>query len=264
MKFSTQGFALVLALIVMSVAGALLTGLLFNSTTNLQINGNDLKSAHAKSFSEIGLNKIQTAAYQSYSFYADGHWKDYDLTEEQKSQAVCENYLAIGLDLDRSRDGGTNDTFGEPDYRTVDSANNDIPIDTPVSIPVSLPDGKQGGYEITLTNDGDRSIVQSRGYLGNSINDAQGISTSLAAIRLETAHSVWENAIFANGAAPGAGVINGNVSIYGSVHLVGTPPTTGPQAGIALDLGGTAGIYSTYEGEGTGSSDISDEMLSNY
>ena len=254
MKVRNQGFALIFAVIVMAVAGALLTGLLFNSTTSLQINSNDLKSAYAKTLAETGLNKMQTAAYQSYSFYSDGHWQDYDLTAEQASQAACENYLAIGLDLDRERDGDYNSDLGE-NYRTVSATNKDIPIDTPVATPVTLPDGVEGGFEITLTNDGDRSILQSRGYLGDNVDDAKAVSSSLASIKLETTASVWENAIFANGATPGAGIINGNVSIYGSVHLVGTPDD-----GVALDVSGTSGIYSSYLGEESGSNDIVSEM----
>ena len=253
MKFGNQGFALMFAVIVMAVAGALLTGLLFNSTISLQVNSNDLRSAYAKTLAETGLNKMQTAAYQSYSFYSEGNWQDYELTYEQTSQAICDNYLSIGLDLDRLRDSNQQDANNQY-YRTVGTTN-DVPVGVPVFTPVTLADGVKGGFETTLTIDGDRSIIQSRGYLGDNIDDAKAISTSLAAIKLETTASAWENAVFAEGIKEGNGQINGKVAIYGSVHLVGTPA----DGVTALALSGTAGVYRSYLGEGS-NSDISTTM----
>ena len=59
--------------------------------------------------------------------------------------------------------------------------------------------------------------------------------------------SVWENAIFA-GAGQAGGLINGNVSIHGSVHLLGDNVGLGGISLEALDLGGTSLIHNNYEG----------------
>lgn len=59
--------------------------------------------------------------------------------------------------------------------------------------------------------------------------------------------SVWNNTIFAGGGQAG-GVINGNVSIHGSVHLLGDNLGGGVVALAALDLSGTSLIHNNYEG----------------
>lgn len=59
--------------------------------------------------------------------------------------------------------------------------------------------------------------------------------------------NVWENAIFA-GSGQAGGLINGNVSIHGSVHLLGDSLVVGALALAALDLSGTSLIHNNYEG----------------
>lgn len=59
--------------------------------------------------------------------------------------------------------------------------------------------------------------------------------------------NVWRNAIFA-GAGQSGGLINGNVSIHGSVHLLGTNLTYGNTAMSAIDLSGTSLIHNNYVG----------------
>jgi len=57
--------------------------------------------------------------------------------------------------------------------------------------------------------------------------------------------NVWNNAIFAGNGQAG-GLINGNVSVHGSVHLLGNNLTTGALAVDALDLSGTSLIHNNY------------------
>ena len=57
--------------------------------------------------------------------------------------------------------------------------------------------------------------------------------------------NVWENAIFA-GAGQAGGLINGNVSIHGSVHLLGDSLLDGAMALAAIDLSGTSLIHNNY------------------
>lgn len=59
--------------------------------------------------------------------------------------------------------------------------------------------------------------------------------------------NVWRNAIFA-GSGQAGGLINGNVSIHGSVHLLGDGLVAGGVALAALDLSGTSLIHNNYEG----------------
>jgi len=56
--------------------------------------------------------------------------------------------------------------------------------------------------------------------------------------------SIWDNAIFAGSGQSGK-VINGNVDIRGSVHILGTKGSTAMEA---LDITGTAGIDNNYDG----------------
>ncbi len=59
--------------------------------------------------------------------------------------------------------------------------------------------------------------------------------------------NVWQNAIFAGNGQAG-NVVNGNVSIHGSVHILGLNLLPGNPAIIALDLSGTALIHNNYQG----------------
>jgi len=59
--------------------------------------------------------------------------------------------------------------------------------------------------------------------------------------------NVWRNAIFAGAGQAGA-VINGNVSIHGSVHLLGNNLSTGGAAITAMDLSGTSLVHNNYQG----------------
>jgi hypothetical protein len=58
--------------------------------------------------------------------------------------------------------------------------------------------------------------------------------------------NVWRNAIFA-GAGQSGGLINGNVGIYGSVHLLGDNLNMGTTALAAMDLSGTSLVHNNYQ-----------------
>jgi hypothetical protein len=59
--------------------------------------------------------------------------------------------------------------------------------------------------------------------------------------------NVWQNAIFA-GTGQAGNLINGNVAIHGSVHLLGDDLGAGGVAIAALDLSGTSLIHNNYVG----------------
>jgi len=75
--------------------------------------------------------------------------------------------------------------------------------------------------------------------------DAREISVVAEVIRENV--NVWNNAIF-GGAGETGGVINGNVAIHGSVHLLGDGVGEGGNSIEALDLSGASLIHNNYEG----------------
>ena len=66
--------------------------------------------------------------------------------------------------------------------------------------------------------------------------------------------NVWRNAIF-GGTGQAGGLINGNVSIHGSVHLLGDDIAAGNAAVAAIDLSGTSLIHNNYDGLQAGLAD---------
>ena len=74
-----------------------------------------------------------------------------------------------------------------------------------------------------------------------------GTVRRLEVITDSTDVNVWNNAIFAGDGQIG-NVINGNVSIHGSVHVLGNNLLPGNPAITALDLSGTALIHNNYQG----------------
>ncbi|MFH0872866.1 MAG: hypothetical protein V1878_10330, partial [bacterium] len=68
--------------------------------------------------------------------------------------------------------------------------------------------------------------------------------------------SVWDNAIF-GGTGSSTGVIKGNVTIAGSVHILGAGLASND---IAMDVSGTANIYNQYTGI---SSTLDDRLVQN-
>ncbi len=59
--------------------------------------------------------------------------------------------------------------------------------------------------------------------------------------------NIWQNAIFA-GTGQAGNLINGNVAIHGSVHLLGDALGAGGVAIAALDMSGTSLIHNNYDG----------------
>jgi hypothetical protein len=88
-----------------------------------------------------------------------------------------------------------------------------------------------GSYTVTLKNvsGADDIWIRSTGSVGNI---SQAIQVYVRMSNL----SPWDNAIFAGSGAAGA-MVNGNVNIRGSVHILGTGLAS---SDYAIDLGGTA------------------------
>ena len=109
--------------------------------------------------------------------------------------------------------------------------------------------GEDGGtYRVSYGVFGSILVVESVGEFGNATSRVRLVASSGAGPA-----SAWDNAITAQG-RPTEKAIAGNVSVYGSVHIV-----RGDIEEVidgSLDAGGTAGIYSDYFGNGVANSDI--------
>jgi hypothetical protein len=107
----------------------------------------------------------------------------------------------------------------------------------------------EGTYEVSFQIDDTYLVLTSVGTYGDARSTVQLVASAGGGPA-----SAWDNAILAQGAEAGSKAINGNVSVYGSVHIV-----DGDLDGT-LAVGGTSGIYNTYRGEGGSNSDIVDDV----
>jgi len=118
-----------------------------------------------------------------------------------------------------------------------------------------MPYLRMGAYAHFWENDGRDSngdgIVNSPDEEGMIAIYAQaednGVLRRAEVVFQSTDFNVWRNAIFA-GTGQAGGLINGNVSIHGSVHLLGDELPEGQTAIAAIDLSGTAMIRNNYGG----------------
>ena len=74
-----------------------------------------------------------------------------------------------------------------------------------------------------------------------------GVTRTLEAVYNTRNFGIWNNAIFAGRGQAGR-LINGNVKVHGSVHLLGDDLPEGAPAVEALDMSGTAMILNDYSG----------------
>ncbi len=84
-------------------------------------------------------------------------------------------------------------------------------------------------------------------YTIHSFARNQGQIRQTEAVVVATDINVWRNAIFAGNGQAG-GLINGNVSIHGSVHLLGANLADTTMAIAAIDLSGTSMVHNNYGG----------------
>lgn len=137
--------------------------------------------------------------------------------------------------------------------------------ESPLSVGITDPDGVvilqpgqtsppeaigMGTYEVTYDLNGLFIILTSVGRVGGDRSVLQLVTTSG-----DGPASAWDNALLASGAT-GTQKNNGNVSVYGSIHIVGDYEAYDSD----LSVSGTVGIFNTYFGDGTANSDIRDEV----
>lgn len=216
-----RGFVLVVSLVVMAVVAILVFGTAFTSLVDRQISGNQRGANASYYVAQAGLNQYKTLIFRNLADYYTDTGDDW-----------CASPVGSGI-LDEDGDvilanGGTTapQAFGPGTYQ--------------VSFDVS--DGNENFMVLT-----------SIGRVGRSQTTLQLVATAGGGPA-----GSWDNAILASGTTPGAKAINGNVSVYGSVHIV-----SGDLAidNSAFDVSGTAGVYNNYAGEGSGSNDVRSELL---
>ena len=152
-------------------------------------------------------------------------------------------------------DAGASGTIGNP----VKPAAN-----TPPTIPTDLANvptvpGKPALYYVVQDQDWYTDGIDNdgNGSMDNMDSEEYGVHTLYAVARdVETTRcvevvvagtdvNVWNNVIFAGNGQAG-GVIQGNVSIHGSVHLLGGNLPNGGVAIDALDLNGASSVHNNY------------------
>ncbi len=220
-----RGSALLITMLVMAITVAMGFGIVTLTLTDLEISGNFRNRAAAYYAADSGIE--QTIA----DFNVDPSWiaalidpADWSLRQPAPSTLTINGHtLTLTLDSDGSH------------------VADDYALGTAQAL-------SQGTFERTLAFPptiilgGDDPIVQFRvrstGSGGIGIPSSQLVR---ADIRLSLdSYGVWDNAIFANKGQDG-NVINGNVAVRGSVHIIGDPldPPT-------IELSGSADIRNSY------------------
>jgi len=181
-----------------------------------------------------------------------GHYEDY-VTNFQGLEAAI-SLAKVELEA------GASGVIGMDGWTPEWSDNNQIVLpamDADGVVPQSLPsmeDVEFAAYTVRWADDGRDSngdgIVDSTAeewmYTVYAMARSGLSNRSVEVVYKGSNVNVWENAIFA-GSGQAGGLINGNVSIHGSVHLLGDNLFDGALALAAIDLSGTSLIHNNYK-----------------
>jgi hypothetical protein len=221
-----RGSILVIALLALVVFSVLGLAFMTISKTESDISYNDRDSGKALYIAEAGLERLKRDLRYQFTYPGtDTTWR----------------YLASPAP---AADGTSEDNTGSyvrstaPVKRYYDLG---APLSTTfANLSAYLQNTLNGGsYRLKVKKDAyDDLIVQSVGMVGSRV--ARTIEAKYEAKSL----SVWDNAIFGGTGASGT-LINGNVSIAGSVHILGNGLTS---SDTAIDMGGGAKILNKYTG----------------
>jgi len=187
----------------------------------------------------------QSIQQNKYSDFRDAFWGAVSAVQESKS----------------SRELGGNGLIGVTNWTPSYNDNNEpiLPsFDSSSVTPRTLSSDPAVQYYAVLIpwendnfdNNGDGvvdDITEQDMFSIYAVAQKNGVVRRLEVITDSTDVNVWRNAIFAGDGQVG-NVINGNVSIHGSVHILGNNLLPGNPAITALDLSGTALIHNNYQG----------------
>lgn len=147
----------------------------------------------------------------------------------------------LGLGTYDPYDGGS---LALPDFDADDIAPLQVPNMSNVEFMSVVEDWDDDGID----NNGDGIIdgdEEKRVYTLHLFANNASVQRRAEVVVKATDVNVWRNAVF-GGTGQSGGLINGNVSIHGSVHLLGTNIIDGGLAVAAIDLSGASLIHNNY------------------
>jgi len=187
----------------------------------------------------------QSIQQNKYSDFRDAFWGAVSAVQESKSSRELGGNGLIGV---TSWTPSYNDN-NEPILPSFDSSSvtpRTLSSDPAVQYYAVLIPWENDNFD----NNGDGvvdDITEQDMFSIYAVAQKNGVVRRLEVITDSTDVNVWRNAIFAGDGQVG-NVINGNVSIHGSVHILGNNLLPGNPAITALDLSGTALIHNNYQG----------------
>ncbi|MDH7498893.1 MAG: PilX N-terminal domain-containing pilus assembly protein [candidate division NC10 bacterium] len=223
---SDRGAALVISLLALIVLFLLGLAFLTLSKTESDISLNHRDAGRALYIADAGLERFKRDLRYDYTYPgthpSDRYLASPALAAEGTLEDATGTFVGAAAPVKRYYDLGTplSTTFiNLTAYRQVNM--------------------NGGSYALRVKKDVDGGfIVESTGSVGNRV------SRTLEAKLEPKSLSIWDNAIFGGTGASG-GLINGNVTIAGSVHVLGTGLSS---SDTAIELGGGANVLNRYEG----------------
>lgn len=222
--------ALVATLMVMGIVTVLGVAIVLNTATDLNVSTNERAQAYAFYEADAGLERTKV------DLSADNVWVEAAIDKSMNPLGLADPFptsLTInGTTVALTTEGGE---AAAGYYRyggsvTLDDGSFVRDIWLP---PIEVASANATGSKVWVT-----VPTRSTGSTGGAEPSTQIVRADTVA--LVTRVLVWDNAVFA-GSGQSGNIINGNVEIHGSMHVIGDTDTPGH-----LDFSGGAGVYNNY------------------
>lgn len=199
-----SGVALVITLGVVVIVALMILAASITGLIDRGVSANQFRSNAAYYLAQTGIDVYKTAIFRNLVDFY-----------EAEGQGWCESPIRDGIS-----DGGGNVILAPHTWSAWTDFGN-------------------GRYRVRYDPSGIYFVLTSEGAVGDGRSTVQLIAGAGAG-----PGSAWDNAILARGTTPGSKAINGNVAVYGSLHIV-----RGSIDGT-LAMSGTAGVFNDYYGRG--------------
>ncbi len=214
-----KGMALLTTLIFIFILVTFAVALLVMTSNDTKLSALQRDSTKAFFIAEAGIERTLYNLKKDYE--SSNNWNDWD--DEAGTIKIINGYTLSNIDSDGFRKIGY-DSVGDYDVTFGDDTYGD------------------GTYTVALKIIDSKNVtIKSKGVYNNKSTRYVQVDVKMGEL------SIWDNAIFAGSGASGK-VINGNVDIRGSVHLLGEGLDPDDPAVEAVEIGGTAGIGNNYIG----------------